>query len=134
MITNQQTNGGANSSGLNFKLLAPTAQSQTVGGESPADSRQLIIDRAVGTCPEIDALIEGQQIKCLLDTGSQISTVTESFHMKLAKKKELTDVTKLMKVTGANELDIPYIWYVEVQVEVNSRRWVLVLKWYPQYT
>lgn len=42
--------------------------------------------------------------------------------MKLAKKKELTDVTKWMKVTGANELDIPYIGYVEVQVEVANQK------------
>ena len=78
-----------------------------------------VLERAVGNCPEIEVRIEGVSCKCLLDTGSQVSTVTESFFKDLLKSKPpLHDVTKWLRVTGANHLDIPYIGYIEVAVDV----------------
>lgn len=94
-------------------------------GDNVIDSntRQSVLKIAVGECPEIDILIGEEPVRCLLDTGSQISTITESFFRKLVgKKSELIDVTKWMRVTGANELEVPYIGYVEVDIEIFDRK------------
>ena len=61
-------------------------ESQTVG-ENNEDSydRFNIFNKAVGKCPEVEVLMEGQPIRCLIDTGSQVSTVTETFFRQLLK-------------------------------------------------
>ena len=37
-----------------------------------------ILTKATGRCPETTIMIEGQPVKCLLDSGSEVSTLTES--------------------------------------------------------
>ena len=62
--------------------------------------------------------IEGKPISCLIDTGSQVSTITESYFRDLLKSEpKLIDVTKWMRVSGANHLPIPYIGYIEVEID-----------------
>ena len=52
-----------------------------------------------------------------LDTGSQVSTVTETFFRSLLDSEpKLQNVTTWMKVTGANNLPIPYLGYTEVDI------------------
>ena len=83
-----------------------------------------IFNKAVGKCPEVEVLMEGQPIRCLIDTGSQVSTVTETFFRQLLKEKpQLLDVTKWLRVKGANELDVPYIGLIEVSIEVSKSKY-----------
>ena len=39
-----------------------------------------IMRNAVGNCPEAIVELEGREVRCLLDTGAQVSTVTESWY------------------------------------------------------
>ena len=67
-----------------------------------------IFNKAIGKCPEVEVLIEPR--KCLLDTGSQVPTVTGTLFRKLLKEKpQLIDVTRWLRVKGANEPDVPYL-------------------------
>ena len=85
-------------------------------------SKSDVLQRAVGKCPEITVSIEGTPCLCLLDTGSEVSTVTESFFRDLLQgKPQLHDVTKWMRVTGANHLEIPCIGYMEINVEAYGK-------------
>ena len=91
-------------------------------GENYEDSydKLNIFNKTVGKCPEVEVLIEGQPIKCLIDTGSQVSTVTETFFRTLLKEKpQLIDITRWLRVKSANELDVPYIGLIEVSMEVG---------------
>ena len=91
-------------------------------GENYEDSydKLNIFNKTVGKCPEVEVLIEGQPIKCLIDTGSQVSTVTETFFRTLLKEKpQLIDITRWLRVKGATELDVPYIGLIEVSMEVG---------------
>ena len=66
-------------------------------GENYEDSydKLNIFNKTVGKCPEVEVLIEGQPIKCLIDTGSQVSTVTETFFRTLLKEKpQLIDIIR----------------------------------------
>lgn len=79
-----------------FKRITPTVKSHTVGAiyEDSYD-RTNMFNKAVGKCPEAEILLEGQPIRCLIDTSSQVSTVTEGFSRKLLKEKtHLTDLTR----------------------------------------
>jgi len=81
--------------------------------------KETIIERAVGSCPEIEVLMEGIPINCLIDTGSQITTITETFYRKLSDNN-LLDVGKWIKVTGANNLEVPCLGYTEVNISVSG--------------
>lgn len=56
---------------------------------------------------------------CLLDTGSQVSTISESFFRDylFGEDKDMLSTTGWLKITAANGLDIPYLGYLELKVE-----------------
>ncbi|CAC5380158.1 unnamed protein product [Mytilus coruscus] len=84
------------------------------GAVVPSDSEE-VKDKS----PETEIVVENQSVIALIDTGSQVSTVTETyFNTLLQKKPILHDITKWMKVTGANDLPIPYLGYIELNISV----------------
>ncbi|KAK3090231.1 hypothetical protein FSP39_010232 [Pinctada imbricata] len=77
--------------------------------------------RCYGSCPEAVLSIEGKEIRCLLDTGAQVSTITESYFRKHLGTKKPVDVRETLRLSAANGLDIPYIGYIECDLEVMGR-------------
>jgi hypothetical protein len=78
--------------------------------------------------------IEGVSVSCLLDSGSEVSTITEEFfntHFK-PKGQELLSTSGWLKLTAANGLEIPYLGYFELDIEAFGlnvpRRGILVVK------
>ncbi|KAJ8003957.1 hypothetical protein DPEC_G00153790 [Dallia pectoralis] len=76
----------------------------------------------------------GVKVKCLIDTGSMVTTVTESFfrqHFFSQGCRGLTDCGWLA-LRAANGLTIPYLGYFEIDVQALGktiqRRGVLVVK------
>lgn len=61
-----------------FKLTGPTAESHAVG-EHLTDGGS-IIENVVGDCPEVKFRVRGVDVGCLIDTGADVSTITESFY------------------------------------------------------
>ena len=56
-------------------------------------------------------------IRCLLDTGAQVSTITEShFKEHFAAEEKLVDVAPYIRISAANGLSIPYRGYFETDV------------------
>ena len=76
----------------------------------------------------------GVNVPCLLDTGSMVSTVTESFFLQNFGSwgNEKLQTCRWLQLRAANGLDIPYIGYLELDVEVLGKlipgRGVLVVK------
>lgn len=72
----------------------------------------------------------GVEVKCLLDTGSMVSTIRESFFHKHFNNS--THSCQWLKLTAANGLGIPYLGYVELDVCVLGivipKRGILVVK------
>ncbi|KAJ8046562.1 hypothetical protein HOLleu_05267 [Holothuria leucospilota] len=60
-------------------------------------------------------------VRCLIDTGAQVSTLTESFNEHLAQEGAVEDVSSLLWLSGGNGLDIPFIGYVELTVRLGGR-------------
>ena len=64
--------------------------------------------------------IDGQKVKVLLDTGAQISFMSEEY----AKKRgfKIHPIEKLVNFTGANGLAIEYSGYVEVNLQLPQQK------------
>ncbi|XP_048576473.1 uncharacterized protein LOC125558952 [Nematostella vectensis] len=84
--------------------------------------------------PAIKVKLAGEEVECLIDTGSMVSLVTENFY-----KTKLKNVSgrvqgggKMLSLRGANGLEIPYLGYLELDITVGEvtipKCGVLVLK------
>lgn len=82
---------------------------------------QNLFKRAVGKRPQTEIMIGGVSVSCLIDTGAQVSTITETLFRNYFDQ-ELTDVSPLIKITAANGLSIPYVGYFEPVVEILGRK------------
>ncbi len=71
-------------------------------------------------CPQLVASIGGVSVACLIDTGSMISTITESCFLKEFKPwgQERLKLCQWLQLRAANGLAIPYIGYMELNVEL----------------
>ena len=94
----------------------------------------------IGGTPTIQARLGGVDVLCMVDSGSMVSFVTEDFY-----KKKLQPTCGYMRKDGqmltlraANGLEIPYLGYLELTVEVDGVKvpscGVLVLKDTPATT
>ena len=76
----------------------------------------------------------GVHVHCLLDSGSQVSTITESFFNKHFRptRSKLLDTNQWLTLTAANGLEIPYIGYLELDFEAQGvtipQRGILVVR------
>ena len=64
--------------------------------------------KVIGDCPESDVTIGNIKIRCLIDSGSQVTTITETCYNQLFKNKKLNDSTWI-KLSGSNGLPIPTV-------------------------
>ena len=76
----------------------------------------------------------GVEVSCLLDTGSMVTTITESCfreHFSHLSTRELQDC-RWLGLKAANGLDIPYLGYLELDVKVLDTclpsRGILIVK------
>ena len=79
-----------------------------------------LASRLIGRCPVVKVIMEGVLVPSLLDTGSMVTTVTQAFfeqHLKPQTNEQLKSCNWL-QLTAANGLDIPYLGYVELDVEL----------------
>ena len=77
----------------------------------------------IGNCPIIDVRLEGVTTRCLLDTGSMVTTVTERFFRQFVQphiRKEM-QACDWLQLKAANGLAIPYLGYLELDLEVLGK-------------
>ncbi|XP_043094871.1 uncharacterized protein LOC122345103, partial [Puntigrus tetrazona] len=61
--------------------------------------------------------IDEIQVNCLLDTGSQVTTIPLSFYKKYLSHHPLQSLESLLEVEGANGQSVPYLGYVDVALK-----------------
>ena len=93
-----------------------------------------LYEKAVGECQVATVRLGGVDVPCLLDSGSEVSTITEEFfneHFR-PQGKTLLPTGDWLKLTAANGLEIPYVGYLELDVEALGvmipQRRILVVK------
>lgn len=67
--------------------------------------------------------MEGVEVPCLIDTGSMVSTVTESFFRKYFEPwgRDRLQSCHWLQLRAANGLNIPYIGYIELSVKLCAK-------------
>lgn len=98
-------------------------------GSGPSASVSQSVSSLLGQCPTVTITLGGVRVNCLLDTGSMVSTIHESYFRKHLQG-QLQDCNWL-QLQAANGLEIPYVGYVELTVEVlgkslPKRGWLVV--------
>lgn len=65
----------------------------------------------------------GVKVPCLIDTGSMVSTITESHFCQHFEPwaQERLKMCNWLKLTAANGLSIPYLGYLELNVELCGK-------------
>lgn len=78
----------------------------------------------VGVCPQVEVLFEGKPVRCLLDTGSQVTLMSESHYQWLFQERGVGQKGDLSWLTlrAANGLEIPYVGYTIIDVQVGEVR------------
>ena len=70
--------------------------------------------RAANECV---AAVNGQACLALLDTGSQITSISESFYKKHLSDCVINPVESLLHAVGAAGQGVPFLGYVDIEVE-----------------
>ncbi len=60
--------------------------------------------------------IAGEKCLCLLDTGSQVTTVPKSFYEQHLTEYPINSINDILEVEGANGFSVPYEGYIEVDI------------------
>ena len=79
--------------------------SQATGGDTKGSAN--ICKRAIGRCPVVSANLGGVRASCLIDSGSEVSTITEEFFNAHFKGQSLLSTSGWLSLTAANGLEIP---------------------------
>ena len=75
----------------------------------------------VGHANETEMVVNGNKVLALIDTGSMISTLSESTFLNLNPKPCLLDLSDFsLDVTGANGSKIPYLGYSVLEIVVPN--------------
>lgn len=77
----------------------------------------------VAPCPHLKVVMGGIEVPCLLDTGSMVSTITEGFFRQHFEPwgQERLKACNWLQLRVANGLDIPYLGYLELNVELCEK-------------
>lgn len=57
-----------------------------------------------------------RKVTCLLDTGSQVTTIPQSFYERHLSGQEIKPLHDLLEVEGAAGQSVPYLGYIELAV------------------
>ena len=74
------------------------------------------LGRLVGEVNEAKVIVEGQEMRALLDTGSQLSSISWTWVKKL--NLEPRQLQSILQIEGSGGLEVPYLGYVEVWLEL----------------
>ena len=76
----------------------------------------------IGQCPVVHISMGGEVVPCLLDTGSMVSTITETFFLENFQScNESLKPCNWLQLQAANGYEIPYSGYVELDVVVLGK-------------
>ena len=85
------------------------------------------MEQAVAPCPEITMIIKGQKVRALLDMGSQVTLMNESYFLQNIQQLLLTadnnhlNAHKLFNLKGVEDGCVPLTKYFLVDIQVGGR-------------
>ena len=76
------------------------------------------LEHLIGDSPIITVTMAGVNLECLVDTGSQVTLVNESFYLTHLQPRghKLTTVRNWLTIRAADGLELPYLGYFETDI------------------
>lgn len=94
--------------------------SQDLGGQLPiTKSGSRGHEALIGTCPSITVYINEISVKAIIDTGSQVTTMSERCFHALFGGTQLESL-KWLTLNAANNLEVPYQGYFEADIKIGG--------------
>ena len=78
------------------------------------------VSTLVGSANETHVLIEGVRTQALLDTGSSVSTISQSFYETHLSHLPLQPVKTLMSLECADGSALPYLGFIACELQVHG--------------
>ena len=106
-----------------LELLRTTVTCKTL----TESERFTIMEQAVAPCPEITMIIKGQKVRALLDMGSQVTLMNESYFLQNIQQllptgdKDHLNAHKLFNLKGVEDGCVPLTKYFSVDIQVRGR-------------
>ena len=106
-----------------LELLRTTVTCKTL----TESERFTIMEQAVAPCPEITMIIKGQKVRALLDMGSQVTLMNESYFLQNIQQllptgdKDHLNAHKLFNLKGVEDGCVPLTKYFAVDIQVGGR-------------
>ena len=91
-----------------------------------------IMEQAVAPCPEITMIIKGQKVRALLDMGSQVTLMNESYFLQniqqllLTGDKDHLNAHKLFNLKGVEDGCVPLTKYFSVDIQVGAGSFMIL--------
>ena len=80
-----------------------------------------MLSRVVGVSNETKVVVNGQQLNALIDTGSMVTTISESAYDLLGDKPELQSLNSLgLKLSMADGSKLSYTGYIEATISIPT--------------
>jgi len=102
--------------GAECKANRPTAKHVSNKCQSSSKQSASLPKGLVGARCIAEVSIAGEKCHCLLDTGSQVTTVPQSFYEQHLSEYPINSINNILEVEGANGQSVPYEGYVEVDI------------------
>lgn len=76
----------------------------------------------VGRCPEIEVTVQGKTIPCILDTGSQVTLMSQTLFQRHFGEECISDPDRIswLALKAANGLNIPYVGYAVLDFNIGG--------------
>ena len=106
-----------------LELLCTTVTCKTL----TESERYNIMEQAVAPCPEITMIIKGQKVRALLDMGSKVTLMNESYFLQNIQQllptvdKDHLNAHKLFNLKGVEDGCVPLTKYFSVDIQVGGR-------------
>lgn len=127
--SNTQTDHGTRTQDQKNKVRANTSTTQTHSTTTQNVKRRVTINEhrtvnnrklprgLIGSKSTANVNVNGIQCNALLDTGSQVTTVSQSFYDSHLSDCQLHPVSDMLEVEGANGQAVPYLGYIQLHVK-----------------
>lgn len=73
-------------------------------------------NQLIGVKSTAQVTVSGEEVNCLLDSGSQVTTVPKSFYKQHLSEQTIKPLHDLLEVEGANGQLVPYFSYIEMTI------------------
>ena len=75
-----------------------------------------VLHALIGEANECVAYLNGRPCLALLDTGSQVTSISEQFYREHLSDRPMQPLKRLVHVVGAAGQEVPFLGYVELSV------------------